>query len=504
MDLCDQLGVSLNLIKRQRCAQSVEYAGFIFDSFRGRMLVLEAKQQSLVAASASLGRADAIWTLRELDSVKGRLLHYSAAIRHLRVRVTELARVMGPISEELYDVPFPASPELVALSSELCTVIERYAPLGSPLWPPVPSSAYRALLRGEETAVFFALTWDASPLGWAALLRWWSSPGSSPTLREELLIGSWPAGWDPHREALGGALAFEAAILRADLGGRIGILRNDAEAAVAAFRKGSTQSAPMQRCALRLSRAAADSNVDYLPWHVPGLQLVEEGIDGASRSGVLFGPDANLAAVLGAAVSDRLWSSISTAAASVGWRVTVDAFATESNARAPRFWSRFGEPGAESIDALSVADWRSSACPVCGEVHGEVLYAFPPPTLLRATMEKAAADNARCILVVPVAVIAPHWHELLAASVLPRLAYPDGFLRVRNPKPELLHTSGYAPSELAVFACNFERSAPRGGRPPLSPCPGAFAKRARPECSTAGLARHPMGWKRRCVIRWLE
>ena len=101
---------------------------------------------------------------------------------------------------------------------------------------------------------------------------------------------------------------------------------------------------------------AADLNVDYLPWHVPGLQLVEVGIDGASWAGGQFGSDANLAAVLGAAVSDHLWSFITDVASTMGWQVTVDAFASESNARTPRFWSRFGEPGAEAVDALSVSD----------------------------------------------------------------------------------------------------------------------------------------------------
>ncbi len=80
--------------------------------------------------------------------------------------------------------------------------------------------------------------------------------------------------------------------------------------------------------------------MDYLPWHVPGLQLVAEGIDGASRSGAQFGSDANLSSVLGAAVSDKLWSSIVAVATAAGWRITVDAFASESNARVARFWSR--------------------------------------------------------------------------------------------------------------------------------------------------------------------
>ncbi len=39
MDLCYQLGVSPNVVKHQRCAQTVEYSGFFFDTFRGLMLV---------------------------------------------------------------------------------------------------------------------------------------------------------------------------------------------------------------------------------------------------------------------------------------------------------------------------------------------------------------------------------------------------------------------------------------------------------------------------------
>ena len=70
-------------------------------------------------------------------------------------------------------------------------------------------------------------------------------------MQERLLVGSWPAGWDvsqqPFCEALGGALAFEAALQVADLSGFVCILRNDAITAIAAFRKGSAQSAPVQR-----------------------------------------------------------------------------------------------------------------------------------------------------------------------------------------------------------------------------------------------------------------
>jgi hypothetical protein len=126
--------------------------------------------------------------------------------------------------------------------------------------------------------VFCTLTWDASPLGWAALGLWWDLDGPSPVLRRYLFIGTWSVGWpvtdQTHREALGGALTFEALVQAVNIRGHICIMRNDASAAIAAFRKGSS-------CAVYLSRVAAANEVDFVPWHVPG--LVAEGIDCASR-----------------------------------------------------------------------------------------------------------------------------------------------------------------------------------------------------------------------------
>ena len=94
------------------------------------------------------------------------------------------------------------------------------------------------------------------------------------------------------------------------------------------------------------------------------------------------------------------------------------------------------------------------------------------------------ADLALCVLIVPVAILAPH---LLAASVLPRRAqYAHGFARIRRPAGQLLVRSGAGPIELAVSACDLGRLAPRAGLPPLSPCPGAVARRQRPRCRSAG------------------
>ena len=194
-----------------------------------------------------------------------------------------------------------------------------------------------------------------------------------------------------------------------------------------------------------------------------------------------------MSSILGPAIDDAMWQAVQRVVAAAGWRrVTVDAFASACNARAPRFWSRFLEPGAELADALCAPDWAQSVCPVCGLLHREVLYAFPPPALVRATVEKACADRALCVLVVPVAILAPYWSKLLYASALPLTApFLEGFIRFRSPARHLRHLGDYAPSELAVFACDFGRLHPRAGLPALSDCPGAAAPRPRTACGGA-------------------
>ncbi len=140
-------------------------------------------------------------------------------------------------------------------------------------------------------------------------------------------------------------------------------------------------------------------------------------------------------------------------AAADAWRcITVGAFASESNARAPRFWSRLHEPGTKAIDALCVLDWARSECPACCAAHGGAVFAFPHSSVVRATVEKACADRALCILLVPVAILSQHWGKLLAASVLPRAApYADGFLRVKNPDRFLSWPAPHCAAGLAIF-----------------------------------------------------
>jgi hypothetical protein len=455
---------------------------------RGVVLTQPEKLVKLLSCIADWRSAETI-TARQLDGVQGRLMHYSFAIKHLRVVATQVFCLLGVVPEEQYDTPVPVSREMRELADEATFVVERYQEFGRPLWPRVASSLEREFEAVPTVGgLGFKISWDASPRGWAALLRWWSSFRLDARLCEQLFIGTWPAGESvdeqAHREALAAPLAMEAACAHADLRGCFGLLVNDAEAAVGALPKGSTKSPPMQRQAVRLNRVAYTNDLDLLISHVPGTALVESGVDGASRDGVVFGEDVNLQHVLGPRVSDGLWADIVRLIQPLEWNITIDLFASESNARADRFASRFGEPGSECVDALTIPDWGQSLCPLCGEHHREVVYAYPPFPLIRQCVRKAIADGCLCVLVVPVAITAPYWHQLVRASVLRAKPAVDGFMRIRNVGRVILDGVGQAPAELAIFACDFRRLQPRDGLAPLSTCAGAFGRRVRGPCRT--------------------
>jgi hypothetical protein len=94
MELCESLGIPLNLLMRQPCGQSVDYAGFTFDTWRKLMLIQDEKLVKLLACIRELGTASEM-TTRGLNGVKGRVTHYTACVRHLRI----LATAVGPHAE---------------------------------------------------------------------------------------------------------------------------------------------------------------------------------------------------------------------------------------------------------------------------------------------------------------------------------------------------------------------------------------------------------------------
>tara|TARA_R110002050_G_scaffold135413_1_gene258053 strand:- start:1277 stop:3139 length:1863 start_codon:yes stop_codon:yes gene_type:complete len=85
----------------------------------------------------------------------------------------------------------------------------------------------------------------------------------------------------------------------------------------------------------------------------------------------------------------RIHQSFFDEAISSKWAVTVDAFASNSSRKLPRFWSRRPAPGAERVDAFNVP-WT-----------GELLFLFPPEKLIPLCLNKLIREEAEAVLIAP-------------------------------------------------------------------------------------------------------
>jgi hypothetical protein len=327
--------------------------------------------------------------------------------------------------------------------AEAIRVIERNAELGQPLWPFIASSLYAARAVGLSGGRLLILNeWDASHLGWGGFVSW----------KEErrMVVAPFRDTEDMQvqvrREAMGGYLMFKATTRMLDARGAVILHRNDCVPALAALRKGSFPSPPLQATAVAFNRLAETMKTEHYFLHAPGAALVAEGIDEASRAGA--------EQVHFPACTENMRTLMRQMAGTRGWTITVDLFATETNALTPRFFSRYAEPGTEAVDAMSVSSWNSSRCPACGATHRETVFAFPPIGLIRPMVRKLAVDGARGLVVVPTAVTSAHWQRLLAVA-LPRSGVPRLYRRLRHLRNLLQGTGGLLENELAVFAVDF-------------------------------------------------
>lgn len=462
-DLAEKLGISLSLAKRQPTGQRVEYTGMIVDSIAGRLFIPPKKLEKLRSCLLDLAKVSTC-TTRTLLSVRGRVKHYSLCIAHVEPLIP-LLHAIGEDPDHL-DTQLEVDAGLQDACRLVIDVVDKFAPAGTPLWPFVPSSLYGALLRGEaEGTHVAAISWDSSYLGIGAVIKTPEDLDGTVIVDSDDSIRDCDA--QVHREALGGPWALEAASRVRDLSGAVVIFRNDSTGALAALRKGSPTSSVLQASASRLAVLCAKLDIEPLFLHAPGRELVDEGVDDASRR--------LAASISGPACSASLREIVHRTAASLGWIITVDAFASTCNALVPRYFSEFPEPRSEAVDALAVTDWNTSTCPHCNRSHRETIFAFPPTALIRRFISKARADGIRALVLVPFAITASYWPRLLAAC---RPVDNRKFRHLRNPGSVLVDASGFSSPSLALFAVDFSGTPdahPPGcgqetawrGRPPL-------------------------------------
>ena len=124
-------------------------------------------------------------TARGLAKIRGKAIHLSRGVNHLRVLVAEISLKLGidsdPDDEEQgidWDREITTTGEMADLGREMWRVLEKGAPDGTELWPLHPSTLYARFQRTVPGEAIFVLTWDAGPMGYAALLTWWERDAS--------------------------------------------------------------------------------------------------------------------------------------------------------------------------------------------------------------------------------------------------------------------------------------------------------------------------------------
>ena len=369
--LARALGLGLSDEKRQEPSQRITYTGIVVDSFRHTLSIPPEKKVRLASCLEEFLYLRSA-TAHDVASLRGRLQHYSICLPYVLPFVALFSSLLGTEADPDYDRPVDSPPVVNDTAAFLRGVLEDYAFRGRRLWPLVASTLHAAFMAGETgLAHIVVVTWDASLHGWGMVLRWWANRDG------KTIVGTLPDSPDMQhqirREAQAGVFALEAASAELDLTEAVVIMRNDALGALSALRKGSFSSTFLQQCAMSSCRLERRVGCETLHLHAPGRTLIAESVDDLSR--------ATAEEIAGPVSSTFLRQRATELAGRHGWTLTVDAFASAANAALPRFFARFAEPRAEAEDAFTVGDWGCSPCPICGQSHREVLFAFPPPKL---------------------------------------------------------------------------------------------------------------------------
>ena len=218
-----------------------------------------------------------------------------------------------------------------------------------------------------------------------------------------------------HREAAGAPMAMRLLKRLFSMRGRTVLMRNDCDPVIHALRKGSP-SPQLQAASELVCKEGVEMKTRLFFLHVPGTQLILEGVDGGSREGAerLLGP------------SCTPWAreQIAGLLAANHWTLSLDLFAAGSNKQCERYISWTDEPDCEQVDAFTLRSWAQSRCSSCGDCHRETLLIFPPRGMERAVVRRAKSDMVRACFVVPTSHKAGFW-KLLRSAATARLTFND-------------------------------------------------------------------------------
>jgi hypothetical protein len=440
-------------------AQRHVFLGIIFDTHLGRLFVTEEKFSKLMEVWREIMEL-LTCSPRGMAKLRGKAQHQFRCIEGVRPFLVRFDRFIGgPETVYEWDLEKEISAGLREVMGFLYQRLPGLKAQGAEMWPMEPSTLHFRWSRGlpHQYGELIVVSYDASEKGVAAAIS--LEPGKILRLEGMRFEGvstiitfeDTPEA-QVHREAAGAPMVIRLLRRLFDLRGKTVMFRNDCLPVIFALRKGSG-SPQLQEAAEIVSRECLEAGCRMLALHVPGVQLIVEGVDGGSREGAerLRGPACTTWA------RGRLREFLR----AHGWRVTLDLFAAGNNAFVERYVSWTDEPGSEAVDAFDLRSWAQTRC-VCGQYHRETLFVFPPRGLERAVIRRAKSDSVRGCFVVPTNHKAGFWKLLRSVSEA-NMALDD---------PDKAFEFAQAPlAAHTVFLVYF------GGADEASPCCGQEHKR---------------------------
>jgi hypothetical protein len=404
------------------------FLGIIFDTVKGRIFVTKEKFDKLLELIREIADLQTC-SPRNMARLRGKAQHQLRCIEGVRPYLVRFNNFIGG-PESVYEWDHEKSID-DALRRTMWFLYRELPPLmkaGAETWPMAPATVYHRWSRGAEHPYgdLIVGTWDASNLGVAQAVA--DEPGKVIRLAGMkfdgvstiVTFGDTPEA-QVHREAAGAPMIMRLMRSMFNLKGRTVLLRNDCLPVIYALQKGSP-SPQLQAAAEAVCQEALEAGCRVLCLHVPGVQLIAEGVDGGSREGA--------ALLQGPACSAALRATVAGLLSQHGWTLTLDLFAADSNKMTARYVSWTDEPSSEAVDAFSMSSWSESLC-TCGQYHRETLFIFPPRGMKRAAVCRARSDRVRACFLVPTSHKLGYWKLLRSNST--------ALMAVNNPTEAFTH-----------------------------------------------------------------
>jgi hypothetical protein len=389
-----------------------------------------------------------------------------------------------------WDRSIPLSTRTKATLRLMLRIIDELGTAGQPIWPIPAASAQGRFLSTSALhapAASVSALVHVSAAGWGLTAR--THPDSPPIVfggpwgpARALISADWMAvpaflendcpSQPEHQFALAALMGLNALALSPSLRALPIVLRIPHKQVTRALQAGSSSDPALQDIAMLVATICLETGATrplFLASSPPIAPLP-------------LTPAALLAASIDSS-SPRLQALVHDTALAAGSRITIDLFATATNALCRRFYSLEPEPFADGTDALAQVTWASSACPWCHQDRPDFVLLFPPHALLRPALAKARLDRAQGIAIVPCSPTAAWWPPLMAASQT-RINKRQPYIKIRSDSSNLVLGSSLPGYFLAVLHFDFwsdPDSRPRAclhGHLPRPPHPGQTASDA--------------------------